>query len=681
VQLTDALDGLPGLGMTKPSALKNLGLETVHDLLWHLPRRHEDRRRFRPIARLRDGETSIVRGTIEGIRPVRVRYRTSYVQATLRDETGYLDVRWFNLPWVAKILPPGTDVVLFGQVKKGRLTQPEWEIVRPSEDSLHVGRIVPIYPLTKGVTNPALRRAAYVALERVQEHLDDPLPGDVRKRRDLPSLREAIRSVHFPGDREALDRAKARLRYDELLFYELAVVLQKLRAEKQPGIAHKWSARLDERIRARLPFALTPAQDRAVDEILADLRRTSPMGRLLQGDVGSGKTAVALYAALVAVANRKQAAFLAPTEILARQHLTTLEDYLRDSEVSVALLIGSTPASERKELFARLAAGDLDIVVGTHALLEPTVEFRALSLVVVDEQHKFGVAQRAKLIKKGLRPDVLVMTATPIPRTLALTAFGDLDVSVIDALPPGRLPAKTRVLTAGRANTAYAAVRREAAKGRQAYVVFPLIEESEEVDARSAEEGFARLAEGPLQSLRVALVTGRTPSAERDDTMARFRAGTLDVLVGTTVLEVGVDVPNATVMVVESAERFGLSTLHQLRGRVGRGGEQSFCYLVATRLGKEARERLKIMEQTHDGFRIAEEDLRIRGPGEFFGTRQHGLPAFRVADLTRDHATLRAAREDAFTLLGDDPRLERHAALRKEFQRRFRGRIELYEVG
>jgi ATP-dependent DNA helicase RecG len=453
-----------------------------------------------------------------------------------------------------------------------------------------------------------------------------------------------------------------------------------LRGKK--AVAHKWSREVDARIRARLPFALTAAQERAVKEILADLRGKEPMHRLLQGDVGSGKTAVALYAALVSVANRKQVAFLAPTEILARQHFATLTGYLAGSDVRLALLVGSTPAAERKEALARLALGRIDLVVGTHALLEPAVEFAALALVIVDEQHKFGVAQRARLIRKGVRPDVLVMTATPIPRTLALTAYGDLDVSVIDELPPGRVPPKTRIVTRGRAGLAYAKVRDEAARGRQAYVVFPLVEESEEIDAHAAEEGYARLAGGPLMGLRLGLVTGRTPPLEREATMDAFRKGALDVLVGTTVLEVGVDVPNATVMVVENAERFGLSTLHQLRGRIGRGGTASACFLVAQgRLSEEARSRLAILEATHDGFRIAEEDLRLRGPGEFFGTRQHGMPEFRIADLARDQEVLEQAREDAFALVEKDPKLAREPALRAELRRGFGGRFELYDAG
>ncbi len=681
VELQDDPRGLPGLGMAKPSALRALGIHTVKDLLFHLPRRHEDRTTFRPLASLEDGEVAVVRGRVEAVRAVHLRGRTSYVQATVVDDSGFLDVRWWNMPWLPKRIPAGADVILFGKLRNGRLTQPELEVLR-GEDPLHAGRIVPIYPLSEGVTAPALRRAIHVALEEALGKVEDPLPERLRAARSLAPLAEALKDAHFPADRAALERAKERLRYEELFLYEMALAIRYRKTRRGQGIAHKWSRELDARIRARLPFALTDAQERALAEILEDLRSEEPMHRLLQGDVGSGKTAVAVYAALVSVANRKQVAFLAPTEVLARQHMATLHAYLEGSEVSTALLVGSTPPAERKEILARLAEGGIDLIVGTHALLEPSVVFGALGLVVVDEQHKFGVAQRATLIRKGARPDVLVMTATPIPRTLALTAYGDLDVSVIDALPPGRVPPKTRIVTRGRADLAYGKVRGEVLRGRQAYVVFPLVEESEEIDAHAAEEGCERLAQGPLAGLRLGLVTGRTPPAERDGTMDAFRKGAIDVLVGTTVLEVGLDVPNATVMVVENAERFGLSTLHQLRGRIGRGAGASFCFLVAAgRLSDEARARLTVLEATHDGFRIAEEDLRLRGPGEFFGTRQHGLPEFKVADLTRDHAVLEEARRDAFALLEEDPRLSKEPLLRAELKRAFAGRFQLFDVG
>ncbi|MFB3066176.1 MAG: ATP-dependent DNA helicase RecG [Planctomycetota bacterium] len=675
--LSDPAGQLPGLGKARPGALKQLGIDTVADLIHHLPRRHEDRRSFRPILSLQDGESAIVRGEVLSIRTVRTRARRSFVQASVGDESGEISVRWWNMPWLTRSLAVGTQVVLYGRVRKGAITQPEFEVVS-EDDSLHIGRIVPIYPLTKGITTPALRRAVHTALEGALHEVEDPLPPEL----DLPPLGEALRAMHFPPDRKALARAKQRLIFDEFFYFELAVGLQRLRAKRQKGVAQKWSREVDRRIRARIPFTLTGAQERAAKEILEDMRAATPMNRLLQGDVGSGKTAVALYAALVAIANRTQVAFLAPTEILARQHEATLTRALEGSDVTVELLVGGTPAAERRRILAELASGGIDLMVGTHALLEPSIEFERLGLVVVDEQHKFGVSQRAKLIRKGVRPDVLVMTATPIPRTLALTAYGDLDVSVIDEMPPGRKPCATRVLTHLQRQVAYDAVRAAAAQGLRGFVIYPLVSESEDVDADAAEEGYRELSRGFLRDLNVALVTGRTPAEERQRCMQAFRSGAIDVLVGTTVLEVGVDVPEATVIVVESAERFGLSTLHQLRGRVGRSGHASSCFLVSgNKTTDEARTRLRVMEETNDGFRIAEEDLRLRGPGEVFGTRQHGLPEFRVADLVRDFEVLRAARSEAFALLERDRTLKSWPLLRKEFQRRFRGRFDLYEVG
>ncbi len=675
----DSVQLLPGLTPGALRALEGGSLRTVKDLLWHLPRRHEDRTSFRPIASLKEGKPAIVRGTVERVRSVRMRNRRTFVTVVVSDDSGRLEARWFNLPWLAKSLSAGMELVMYGRVKDGKISQPEFEIV-DSDSALHVGRIVPIYPLTKGVTMRALRMAIHAALDAASE-LEDPLPQEIRDKRALPALGDAMRGVHFPADRAALESAKERLRYDELFGFQMAVVLQRRYQRREPGFTHRFGQELEHRILARLPFELTSAQSRAIAEIRDDLCADAPMNRLLQGDVGSGKTAVALYAALISIANRLQVAFLAPTEVLARQHQRTIREMLAGSDVAVELLVGSTKAAERRRILGALAAGEVNLLVGTHALLEPSVEFDQMGLVIVDEQHKFGVRQRAKLIRKGRRPDVLVMTATPIPRSLALTAFGDLDVSVIDELPPGRRPATTKVCSAARRGPAYKTLRAEVLAGRQAFVIYPLVEESEEIDAGSAEEGFALLRDGPLCDLRVGLVTGRTPAAERDETMRAFRSGALDVLVGTTVLEVGVDVPNASVIVVESAERFGLSTLHQLRGRVGRGGTDAYCFLVATKLTADAKARLKIMEQTSDGFRIAEEDLRMRGPGEFFGTRQHGLPEFRVADLTRDYDALRRAREDAFELLALDPKLARQPALRVELIRRFAGRFDLYDIG
>ncbi|MHC4409062.1 MAG: ATP-dependent DNA helicase RecG, partial [Planctomycetota bacterium] len=420
---------LPGLKTTRPKALEALGLRTVADLVQHLPRRHEDRRNFKPIVAVLDGEFAVIRGTIEKLRAPRIRGRRSLVEASVADETGAIKVQWWNQPWLMKSLREGDEVVLFGRLKAGKLMAPEYEIVQ-GDEAIHAGRIVPVYPLTKGVAGTSLRRAMFAAVDGLV--IDDPMPPVLLEKRKLPPLGEALAQVHFPPDRETLDRAKTRFRYEELFYFELALAVQRAHTKKQSSFAHACPPKVDTRIRARLPFALTGAQNRTVAEIAADMAEPHPMNRLLQGDVGSGKTAVAVYAALVAIANRTQAVFLAPTEVLARQHYATISKLLTGSEVRVELLVGATSAPERRRLREGLADGSVHFVVGTHALLEPDVEFDKLALVIVDEQHKFGVAQRAQLVRKGLRPDVLVMTATPIPRTLALTAFGDLDVSVID---------------------------------------------------------------------------------------------------------------------------------------------------------------------------------------------------------------------------------------------------------
>lgn len=668
---------LPGLKTARPAALETLGLRTIADLIQHLPRRHEDRRQFRPIATLKDGKFAVLSGTVERLRSPRIRGRRSLVEASVADDSGAVSVQWWNQPWLMKALKEGDELVLFGRVKQGKLIGPEFEIIR-GDDTVHAGRIVPVYPLTKGLSGPALRRAVFAALEGLEETIEDPLPPSILEKRSLPPLADAIAHVHFPPDREALDRAKTRFRYEELFYFELALAAQRARTRREEGFSQPCPPKVHERIRARLPFDLTGAQNRAVAEIAADMEAAYPMNRLLQGDVGSGKTAVSVYAALIAIANRNQAAVLAPTEVLARQHFSTITALLANSEVRVELLVGATSAAERRVIHQDLASGAIHLLIGTHAILEPDVVFARLSMVVVDEQHKFGVAQRAKLLQKGARPDVLVMTATPIPRTLALTAFGDLDVSVIDELPPGRKPASTEVLTGDRAHRAYEGIRRFVAEGRQAYVIYPLIEESEEIDAQAAEEGFAALQTGELRGLRIGLVTGRTPSPERAETMQAFREHRLDVLIGTTVLEVGLDVPNASAIVIENAERFGLSTLHQLRGRVGRGGNRSQCWLVARKLTPDAEARLEVIAATTDGFRIAEEDLRLRGPGEFFGTRQSGLPEFRIADLVRDKDVLLLARADAFAMVGE---IGRYPALKAEFLRRFGDRFAFLDAG
>jgi ATP-dependent DNA helicase RecG len=620
-----------GVGPARARALANLGIETVEDLLHHYPKRHEDRSRLQPIGTVADGDTVTVGGRVGG-----VSFR----------------------------LNEGEEVVVTGRVtfKRGhRITNPEVEVISEDGDDafLHTGRVVPVYGLTRGVKAAGMRRMVWNAVQGAAGLLTDHLPPAVLEARGLLPLAEAVRTIHFPDTVEAAERARRRLEYDELFLLQCALALrrQQVRSEER-GAPLKVSREMDRRIRGRFPFRMTKAQDRAVFEIVTDLRSPRPMARLLQGDVGSGKTAVALYAVLVAVANKGFFNDTATTEILAEQHHRTFSRYLEGSKVRIELLVGGLKARERREILAGIAGGEVDVAVGTHALIQGDVEFADLRLAVVDEQHRFGVLQRAKLKLKGRRPDTLFMTATPIPRTLSLTAFGDLDFSVIDELPPGRKPARTLWFPRKRIPEAYGVIRRELERGRQAYFVYPLVEESEEMPLKAVTEEVGRLREEVFPGVPVGLIHGRLKREEKELAMRRFREGTDRILAATTVVEVGVDVPNATVMVVEHAERYGLSQLHQLRGRIGRGGGESTFLLLGDPTTDEGRRRLEVLEETSDGFEIAEEDLRLRGPGEVFGTRQHGLPDLKIASLVGDLRVLERARKDAFALADRDPGLE-----------------------
>jgi ATP-dependent DNA helicase RecG len=548
-------------------------------------------------------------------------------------------------------------------MKRGRqMTVPEFEIVEDDDEdaasSLDVNRIVPIHPLSQGLTPGLVRRGVRRALDAVLPEFEDPLDLALREERGLVPIRTALEAIHFPGTWDDLAGAERRLKYDELFLLEISLALRRSRRRRErPGIAFRIDDRIDGRIRRLYPFEPTAAQERAIAEIRADMEAPEAMNRLLQGDVGSGKTAVALYAILVAVANKRQAAFMAPTEILAEQHHATLSTYLRHARVRLLLLQGGMPAAARREALERIAAGEVDIVVGTHALIQRDVEFSNLGLIVVDEQHKFGVEQRAALRAKGEAPDVLVMTATPIPRTLALTAFGDLDVSTIDELPPGRIPVKTKWYRGREIEKAHEFIRSEIAGGHRAFYIYPLVDESEEMDLKSATEEAERLRREVFPDLEVGLLHGRMSREEKEEVMRRFRDGEIAVLVSTVVVEVGIDVPEATVLVVEHAERFGLSQLHQLRGRIGRSDRKSWCLLFGDPTTDAGRQRLRTLVRSSDGFEIAEEDLRLRGPGEMMGTRQHGLPALRIANLVEDYEIVKIARRDAFDLVARDPDL------------------------
>ena len=692
--LSTSLQYLKGVGPRRAADLARAGLHTVEDLLYRFPLRYEDRSRFVTIASLKPGRTASVAGRILscGLRSTR-RPGFKIFEAAVQDLSATIRVSWLNQPFLRDVFASGQHVVLFGLVEmRGhgglQLTNPQYEILDDEDaDTIHTGRIVPVYERAGSVTPKMQRRLMYDVLQRLPSDLPDPLPEAVRLRLNLPTRRASLVGAHFP----ATDLPVARLnQFDTpaqrgLIFEEAFLFQMGLLARRRAAAAEQKSAvvTVDDRIRASargvLPFKLTGGQRSALKDIVEDMQRPTPMNRLLQGDVGAGKTIVALIAALVAMENGLQVAFMAPTEILAEQHFQNISRLLQNSRFRVALLTGSAAAAKRREHLAEIEAGTVHLAVGTHALVQGDVRFKQLGLVIIDEQHRFGVLQRATLRSKGLRPDVLVMTATPIPRTLALTLYGDLDVSLIRELPPGRVPVRTIAKPESRRDEIHAFVRGQLEAGRQAYVVYPLVEESAKVDLKAATEMADTLAQDVFPEFQVGLLHGRMKADAKERIMKAFAAGDIQVLVSTTVVEVGVDVPNASVMIVEHAERFGLSQLHQLRGRVGRDRHQSFCCLIyQAPLSDDARERLKAMTDTTDGFDIAERDLLLRGPGDFFGTRQAGAPTFRVIDLVRDRELLDVARREADDWLASSaPSGEAMSRILDGWQKRF----QLIEVG
>ncbi len=687
--LTTPLQYVRGIGPQRAALLARKGLHTVEDALLFVPLRHEDRTRLTPFRALQPGQVHTCSGVIVGVSPPPPGRPRVPLSVLLRDASGYATAVWFGAPYLARVFQRGQRLVLHGKVTRYRgatvISHPDYEVVEADDDErLHTGRLVPVYSTTEGLSQRTLRRLMWTLVEQFAGRLAEPLPEPVRTRRRLVDLPTAVRQIHFPAAETELAAARRRLAFDDFLLLQLGLAILRARATRARGLALDPPGRLVERLLATLPYRLTRAQERVWAEIRRDMAAPFPMHRLLQGDVGSGKTVVAALAVLTAVEAGYQAAVMAPTEILAEQHFMTFRQLLDPLGVPVTLLTSSVRAREREARRAAVAAGEVPCVVGTHALVQEGVTFRRLGLAVIDEQHRFGVEQRARLRAKGEHPDLLVMTATPIPRTLALTLYGDLDVSVLDELPPGRRPVKTVARTEARRPQIYEFVRRQVAEGRQAYVVYPLVEESEAVDLKAATDMAAHLQRDVFPDLTVGLLHGRLGFEDKDAIMRRFKAGEIHVLVSTTVIEVGIDVPNASVMVIEHAERFGLSQLHQLRGRVGRGPWASYCILVhAARLTEDARRRLQAMVETTDGFAIAEVDLTLRGPGEFFGTRQSGLPQFRVADLLRDAAVLEEARAEAQALVAGDPELRApaHRALREALLARWRGKLGLASAG
>jgi ATP-dependent DNA helicase RecG len=683
---------LKGVGPRKAADLKRAGLVTVEDLLYRLPFRYEDRSRMQPISSLRPGTKAAVLGEIKTANVSITRRRGFRIfHAVIADASGSIRCTWMNQAFLADILKPHLQVVVFGDVKFDstglHFMNPEYELVSEDLSSVRTARIVPFYEKTGTVTPNMQRRIVRQALDQLPPDIVEPLPGGLRDRLGLVPRRVAVEESHFPPNEASVDELNAfrtppqqRLIFEEFFLFQLGHAWRRHETSVEPK---PWVPTVDDRIRQSaasvLPFKLTPGQRQAVKEIVDDMRSPAPMHRLLQGDVGAGKTIVALLAAIVAMENGLQVAFMAPTEILANQHFSNIARLLASSRFRVDLLTGSTPGLHKHTVTSHIERGSTHLVVGTHALVQEAVTFHKLGLVIIDEQHRFGVEQRATLREKGLRPDVLLMTATPIPRTLALTDYSELEVSKITDLPPGRKPVRTLVKPESRRDEVFALIREELDRGRQAYVVYPLVEESEKIDLRSATEMADHLQAEVFPAYRVALLHGRMKQDAKDHVMQSFIAGHVQVLVSTTVVEVGVDVPNASVMVVEHAERFGLSQLHQLRGRVGRGAWESYCVLLyQAPWTDDARERLKTMASTNDGFVIAERDLELRGPGDVFGTRQSGLPKLRTGDLVRDRDLMESAHHEARRLVEEGGLTEE---LRSFVQQRWQEQFGLIEVG
>jgi ATP-dependent DNA helicase RecG len=665
LRLDSEVQFVRGVGPRRSALLASRGVRTVGDLLLRIPKSYQDRSKFISLDSLKPGHESAVHARIYTSRSIQTRTRGRILDVVITDGTSFAHAKWFHGGHLqqARGFTAGREVVLFGRVDRDNYDSqlvffnPEFELLDPENGdsaSLDMARIVPIYEELAGLTSRQLRRIVWAALSDLADPLDDPVPQEIRTAHGFPDLRACLQRIHFPATDDDVDKlnhraspSHRRLIFEEFFLLELVFALRKKQAQISEGVRFETNDRIRSSVKRILPFHPTSAQKRVFKEIVDDLRAPHPMSRLLQGDVGSGKTIVAFESVVVAVENGYQAAIMAPTEILAEQHYLNAKRILAPLGYSVGVLRRGIKKAEKKKLFDALAAGEIQVVIGTHVLAEESTVFKSLGLVIIDEQHRFGVIQRLQLMAKGARPNTLVMTATPIPRTLAMTLYGDLDLSVIDEMPPGRTPIRTIHMTEKDENDVHRTLARQIEKGRQCYAVYPVIEESEKVDMKSATEGFEKLAK-VFPDRTVALLHGRLKSEEKETIMRTFASGGIDVLVSTTVIEVGVDVANATVMLIEHAERFGLAQLHQLRGRVGRGSEASLCVLMTPgKIGDTARERIQAMVATTDGFRLAEVDLRLRGPGELAGTRQSGLPEFRVANLMEDTAMLALAQGEA----------------------------------
>lgn len=690
MQLDTPVQYVKGVGPRRAEILKRVKIETLEDVLYYFPRGYLDWSTFKSVGELREGTSGTVMGVVLKASVRRSSSRRRDFVARVGDDTGSIECVWFNQPFLEKVLRPDMKVVLSGEAVRYRslqLRNPSFEVLSSEEQELiHTGRIVPRYPLTAELTHKFMRGLVKRVLDAAVPLVKETLPGPLLRARGLPPVGEALVQMHFPDSWELQRRARTRFAFEELLYLQLMLAIRrKSLGRAGDGIPFDARNALVRGFLSNLPFKLTGAQNRAIEEIFKYMASDSPMHCLIEGDVGSGKTVVALAACLAALGSGYQAAFMSPTEILAEQHMKTISELLRATQVEAALLIGRVKGGERRAILDGLRSGSVALGVGTHALIQEGVEFKNLGLIVVDEQHRFGVMQRAALKDKGRRPDVLVMTATPIPRTLAMTAYGDLDIAYLDELPAGRKKVVTRATPESNREKVYDFLAEKLREGKQAYVVYPLVEESEKLDLKAATERARLLSTHPrLKGFAVGLLHGRMKGEEKEEVMGRFRKGEIDVLVTTTVIEVGVDVPQACIIIVEHPERYGLSQLHQLRGRVGRGPHKSYCILIkGPEITREAERRIAVLERTTDGMKIAEEDLRIRGPGEFFGTRQHGLPELRVADIVTDAMLLSEARNEAFRLVQNDPELilAENRTIRETLHRKYRGKLRLAEMG
>jgi ATP-dependent DNA helicase RecG len=697
---------IKGVGPKRRDLFGRIGIKNAGDAIYCLPWRYEDRSTIKKISELIPEKEETIIGTVSASDVVVTRRRGLKIfEMAVSDETGMIYAKWFNQPYLKKLFRNGQKVMLSGKVRSNsfhaygfEMENPGFEIIEDEEkeihaqiprESLHMGRIVPVYHETYGLNSRRVRHIIKEILDQFLDKVIDPMPDRITVENKLIPLKEAISSVHFPAqgtDIDLLNRGESeahrRLAFDELFLLELGLAIKKMAASnEEKGVRFNVDGPTSERLIGTLSFRPTNAQLRVIGEIKKDMASQHPMNRLIQGDVGSGKTIVAIAAMVIASENGYQAAMMAPTEILAEQHNINMKKIIDSLGIKSCLLTNGLGQKEKKETLKKIVEGEAGIIFGTHAIIQEQVRFKNLGLAVIDEQHKFGVIQRANLKKKGYNPDILIMTATPIPRTLALSLYGDLDISVIDELPPGRSPIETRLFYESKRDEAYSIIRREVAKGRQAYIVYPLIEESEKSDLKAALTMTERLKGTIFPDLSIALIHGKMKSGEKEEVMSQFKEGKIDILAATTVIEVGIDVPNATVMLIEHAERFGLAQLHQLRGRVGRGRQASYCMLmVSYPLSEEAKMRLSVMVRSQDGFLIAEEDLKIRGPGEFFGTRQSGLPEMRVANIIRDASLLEQAREEALKLIAEDPDLSSYPELAANLNKKWKERLELITI-